>query len=205
MKKTILALGTFVLAAALSSCQPAAQTNQNEEMKTGYTTTETIATILARKSVRSYEAGREVETEKIDLLLRAGMAAPSAMDRRPWELVVLNERAALDSLAARLPYAKMLTQAPMAIIVCGDTDRSAQSWFIDCSAVSQNILLAAEALGLGAVWTGVYPGDRVAIVSEALGLPANIVPLNVIPIGYPAGENTPKEKYDAAKVHYNRW
>jgi nitroreductase len=204
MKKHIFALGVFVLAAALFSCKSTV-TIENEVMK-GYTDTETIATILARKSVREYEPGRAVEAEKVDLLLRAGMAAPSAMDRRPWELVVLDEREALDSLAARLPYAKMLAQAPMAIVVCGNVDRSAQNWFIDGSAVSENILLAAEALGLGAVWTGVYPDSvRAAAVAEALGLPANIVALNVIPIGYPAGENTPKEKYDAAKVHRNRW
>jgi len=192
-----------LLAGALFACN--GNTKTEEEMKKGYTDTETLETIFSRKSVRQYQ-DKAVEQEKIDLLMRAGMAAPSAMDRRPWELVVLNDRAIMDSLAVKLPYAKMLAQAPMAIVVCGDIEKSAHNWYIDCSAVSQNILLAAEALGLGAVWTGVYPGeDRVAVVSEALGLPENIVPLNVIPVGYPEGEHQVKDKYKDSKVHYNKW
>ena len=201
MKKMIGMLGIVSLAAVLFSCNT---TPKTEEVKKGYTETETIETIFNRKSVRAYQ-DKVVEQEKIDLLLKAGMAAPSGMDRRPWELVVLNDRAAMDSLAQALPYAKMLAEAPMAIIVCGDPEKSSY-WYIDCSAVSQNILLAAEALGLGAVWTGAYPSEeRMAAVAEAVGLPANILPLNVIPVGYPAGENTPKDKYNEAKVHYNKW
>lgn len=192
------------IALLLSACNNTT-TNTTEPVKTGYTDTETIETIFNRKSVREYQ-DKAVEQEKIDLLMRAGMAAPSAMDRRPWEIVVLNDKTAMANLSESLPYAKMLATAPMAIIVCGDVTKSENNWYIDCSAVTQNILLAAEALGLGAVWTGVYPSEeRVKMVSEALGLPENILPLNVIPVGYPAGENTPKDKYNEAKVHYNKW
>ncbi|MDL2230255.1 nitroreductase family protein [Alistipes sp. OttesenSCG-928-L06] len=199
MKKMIGMLGMALL---LFSCN--STPNTTEEVKKGYTDTETIETIFNRKSVRAYE-NKIVEPEKIDLLLRAGMAAPSGMDRRPWELVVLNDKEAMASLAESLPYAKMLAEAPMAIIVCGDPEKS-HYWYIDCSAVTQNILLAAEALGLGAVWTGAYPSEeRMAAIAEAIGLPANILPLNVIPVGYPAGEHLPKDKYNEAKVHYNKW
>ena len=204
MKKIIGLTGMALLACGFLACNSGVKTTE-EMKKDQYSDREALETIFSRKSVRQYQ-NKAVEQEKIDLLMRAGMAAPSAMDRRPWELIVVSDRAAMDSLAVKLPYAKMLTQAPMAIVVCGDVTKSEHNWYIDCSAVSQNILLAAEALGLGAVWTGVYPSDeRVGMVSAALGLPENIVPLNVIPVGYPEGEQKAKEKYNEAKVHYNKW
>lgn len=163
-----------------------------------------LENILARKSVRQYTS-RPVESEKIDLLLRAGMAAPSGSDKRPWSFVVVQDRARLDSMSARLPYAKMLTKAPMAIVVCGDTLRSAL-WEQDCCAVTENILLAAESMGLGAVWTAAYPyPERVAVVRRYTGLPENVVPLCVVPVGYPEGKQSPKDKYDASKVYYEQW
>ena len=142
-----------------------------------------LENIAERKSVRKY-LNKSVEEDKIDAMVKAGMAAPSGMDRRPWEFVVVTDREALDSMAAKLPYAKMLTNAPLAIVVCGDTTRSSY-WYLDCSAATQNVLLAAEALGLGAVWTAAYPyEDRIDVVRQNTGLPENIVPLCVIPIGY---------------------
>lgn len=163
-----------------------------------------LENILARKSVRQYTS-RPVEPEKIDLLLRAGMAAPSGSDKRPWSFVVVQDRSRLDSMAARLPYAKMLTKAPMAIVVCGDTLRSAL-WEQDCCAVTENILLAAESMGLGAVWTAAYPyPERVAVVRRYIGLPENVVPLCVVPVGYPEGKQSPKDKYDISKIYYEQW
>ena len=142
------------------------------------------------------------EKEKIDLMLRAGMAAPSGKDLRPWEFYVITERASLDSMAAALPYAKMLTEARYAIVVCGDSTRSSY-WYLDCSAAAQNILLAAESLGLGAVWTAAYPyEDRMQVVRKYTNLPDNILPLCVIPFGYPAVQQQPKQKYDEKKIHY---
>jgi nitroreductase len=118
----------------------------------------------------------------------------------------------MDSLAQRLPYAKMLTEAAAAIIVCGDLSvlskegKPSTNWTFDCSAATENLLLMAEAMGLGAVWTGVHPyEDRLSVVKAALGLPEHIVPLNVVPIGYPKGTPQPKDKFDAANIHYNRW
>ena len=125
---------------AMSACS-----STKEEKGTSETGNAALDNIFARKSVRTY-LNKGVEKEKIDLMLRAGMAAPSGKDVRPWEFIVVSDRAKLDSMAAALPYAKMLTQARNAIIVCGDSVRSSY-WYLDCSAAAQNILLAAESLG----------------------------------------------------------
>lgn len=163
-----------------------------------------IDNIFARKSVREY-LDKGVEKEKIDLMLRAGMSAPSARDLRPWEFILINDRTTLDSMAAALPYAKMLTQARYAMVVCGDSTRSSL-WYLDCSAAAQNILLADESLGLGAVWTAAYPyGDRMQVVRKFTALPDSVLPLCVIPFGYPATSQQPKQKFDENKVHYNKY
>lgn len=169
-----------------------------------------IENIMTRKSVRSY-TGQPVGDEQIDILMRAAMSAPSAMDRRPWKFVVVTERASLDTLAQKLPYAKMALNAPAAIVVCGDMTKAGMVgdepyWIQDCSAASENLLLAANAIGLGAVWTGVYPyQDRMDAVRNVLELPEHIVPLNFIPIGYPSEEGVAKDKYDAENIRRNRW
>ena len=131
---------------------------------------------------------------------------------RPWKFVVVDDKSVLDTLRRLLPYAKMLDQAPLAIAVCGDlsiTDdkgNPSTNWTFDCSAATENLLLAAEAMGLGAVWTGVYPyEERLTAVKTALGLPAHIVPLNVIPIGWPANQPLPKDKYDENNIRHNKW
>lgn len=164
-----------------------------------------VAAIHNRKSVRQYTA-RPVSAGQIDILLRAGMAAPSGRDLRPWEFVVVRNRAALDSLAAGLPYGKMLAQATVALVVCGDTQASPRLWVEDCAMAAQNILLAAESLGLGAVFTAVYPyPERQQLVSRLLRLPEPIVPLAIVPVGYPQGPQAPKRKFDAEKIHYETY
>lgn len=169
-----------------------------------------LATIHSRKSVRTY-SDKPVSKELLEILVRAGMAAPTAADKRPWAFVVITDRAVLDKLAEGLMYGKMLKQAQAAIAVCGIPEESLpgfsqQFWVQDCSAASQNILLAAEAKDLGAVWVGIYPvQERITFVREVLGIPGNVVPLNVIPVGYPAGTERPKNKYDAQRVHWNTW
>lgn len=175
-----------------------------ENGKTGAAENATLKTIAERKSVRRYTE-QKVSKDTIDLILRAGMAAPSSKDRRPWYFVVLDDREALDSLAAQLPYAKMLEHTQQAIVVCGDEEIS-ESWYLDCSAASQNILLAIESLGLAGVWTGVYPyPDRMIAVQECLGLPNHVFPLSVIPFGYSAGIEKTKDKYDAERIKWNQW
>ena len=164
--------------------------------------------IQQRKSVRAY-SDRAVSHEQLDTLIRAAMAAPTGRDMRPWHFIVLEGRHQLSPLAEQLPYAKMLAEAQAAVVVCGDmsvTDKEgnpSRNWTFDCSAATENLLLQAEAMGLGAVWTGVYPYDeRIEAVKQALHLPDHLIPLNVIPIGYPKGDPQPKDKYDPAKVEY---
>lgn len=168
-----------------------------------------LNTIGERTSVRAYTP-QAVAPEQVECLLRAAMAAPSSKNRRPWHFVVVSLAAARQALAAQLPYAKMLNDAPLSVAVCGDTSvhtgESAISWVMDCSAATENLLLAAAAMGLGAVWTGVYPyEDRIAAVRKALALPENIVPLNVIAIGYPAKPPVAKEKWQPERIHYEQW
>ena len=165
--------------------------------------------IATRTSVRAYR-DCPVGADTVELLLRAAMAAPSAVNRQPWAFVVVDDRELLRELAGALPFAKMAARAPLAVVVCGDLSRnpgaSGDWWVMDASAASENLLLAAHALGLGAVWTGVYPrGERVEAVRRVLGLPADVVPLNLIPVGYPADNPAPKQKWNPANVRYNGW
>ena len=162
--------------------------------------------IHTRTSIRSY-TDKPVADAQIEKILKAAMAAPSARNNQPWRFYVVTDRAVLNQLAGGLPFAKMLDHAPLAIIVAGDTTagdpegEQIHNWVMDCSAASQNLLLAAHALGLGAVWTGVYPYQtRIDSVRAILNIPEHIIPLNVIPIGYPAEEPQPKDKWDAEKV-----
>lgn len=168
-----------------------------------------LANIHARKSVRSYTS-EPVAPEQVEILLKAAMAAPTAMNVQPWSFVVLDNREALDVLSDALPYAKMLKQAPLAIIVCGETmmgeGRENPFWEQDCSAATQNLLLAAEAIGLGAVWTAAYPDlNRCNGIKEALGMPETVMPLCVVPVGHPAGDDQPKDKWKPEKIHYGKW
>ena len=166
--------------------------------------------IMTRTSIRQYTS-QTVESEKIEALLRAGMAAPTAVNAQPWHFVVVNDKAKLRELAAANPRAKMLESAPLAIVVCGDMTKTMegkgrQFWIQDCSAATENILLAAHALGLGAVWTALYPMDeRIAPVSEALKLPDTLTPLCTVVIGHPAEQPDPKDKWKPENVSYNEF
>ncbi len=171
-----------------------------------------LENIMTRSSVRSFTT-QKVEDEKIETLLRAGMAAPTGGNKQPWEFIVLSDRGIMDQIPDFAPGARMITKAPMAIVVCGDVSRGmpgvlSEYWIQDCSAATENILLAAHAMGLGAVWCGAYPNnddDRVSMFKRLLNLPESVYALCVIVIGYPDGEQTPKDKWDSSKVHYNRF
>lgn len=168
-------------------------------------------TIASRTSIRKFDPTKPVSDADVEKILRAGMCAPSAMDRRPWEFIVVRDKAKLAALGSRLPYSRCGNGAQAAIVVCGNLDnglpgRGKEYWIHDCSAATMNILLAAKGLGLGAVWTGVYPGeDRVAVVREVLSIPEGYAPLNVIPLGYPAENPVPKDKWNAGKIHRDAW
>ncbi|HJH58563.1 MAG TPA: nitroreductase family protein [Bacteroidetes bacterium] len=170
-------------------------------MEKQYAQNPAIENILTRRSIRSY-TDQDVEPEKIEAILEAGMAAPSGKNGQPWDFIVLTRREILDEMAERLPYAKMLREARVAIAVCADRTKSPY-WYVDCSAAAENILLAAHALGLGAVWTATYPyRDRMDVVKELCGLPGSYDSLCVIPVGYPAREARPKDNFDAGKIHH---
>ena len=165
--------------------------------------------IHSRKSVRSFTS-QPVSEEQVETLLRAAMAAPTAVNFQPWRFVVVTEREQLDAMAEILPYAKMLRQAPAAIVVCGETlwmgGNENPYWQQDCAAATQNLLLAVEALGLGAVWTGVYPNqDLYPKLHNYLNLPSTVQPFCCIPVGHPAGNEQPKDKWKPENIHYGKW
>lgn len=166
--------------------------------------------ILSRTSIRQYTDQPVAENLK-EAILRAAMAAPSGVNRQPWELILIDDPEILKALADALPYAKMAAKAPMAIAVCGNSSRFLEDedstlWVQDVSAVSENILLAAHALGLGAVWTCLYPHtDRMAAASRILSIPESIVPFSLIPIGYPAKTHAPVDKWQPDRIHRNSY
>ena len=163
--------------------------------------------IHTRRSIRKYQ-NRPVEEPMIRQCLAAAMSAPSAGNAQPWQFVVLTERKILDRIPELHPHAPMARQAQVGVVICGDLAREkyAGYWPIDCAAATQNLLLAAHALGLGAVWCGVYPREeRVAAVKELLALPADIVPFALVLMGWPAAEGGRRDRFDAARIHYNGW
>lgn len=173
-------------------------------------TSNAIENIMTRTSIRDY-TGKPVEKEKIDTLLRAAMAAPTAANKQPWQFIVINDKKLLKAISENFHTMRMAEKAPLAIVVCGDLNATldgegAEYWVQDASAATENLLLAAHSMGLGAVWCGIYPqSDRVKMLKEMLNIPENIIPLNVIPIGYPAENPKPKDKWDTSKVHYEKW
>lgn len=166
--------------------------------------------ILERTSVRRY-ADKPVSSELVSALLRAAMSAPSGVNRQPWEFIAVTDKSLLQELADGLPYAKMTASAPLAIVVCANKDHFLEGvdstlWIQDLSAASENILLAAHALGLGGVWTCIYPHDeRIAPVRAILNIPDKLIPFNLIPIGYPLADHAPMDKWKPERIHLNRF
>jgi len=168
-----------------------------------------ITVIHERKSVRNF-TGEKVKKEDLETIVRAGMAAPTAVNMQPWAFIIVTERSVLDALNKDLPYAKMLEKAGAAIIVCAIPEKAFQGKtefaIIDSSLAGENILLATEALGLGAVWTAVYPEeDRMKAVRSILKIPDKIIPMNVIPVGKPVGSDKPKNKWKPENIHMEKW
>lgn len=168
-----------------------------------------LTVIHNRKSVRNF-TGQPVDTETLTRIVKAGMAAPTAVNRQPWSFVIVRDKIGMENLASGLPYAKMLDKAGAAIVVCALPEKAFQKKIefaiLDASCASENILLAIEALGLGGVWTAVYPEpDRMALVRNVLGIPEDVIPLNVIPVGYPVGTEKPQDKFKAENIHWEKW
>jgi len=166
-----------------------------------------IEAIHTRRSVRKY-LDQPVPEELIERLLAAAMMAPSARNSQPWQFVVVTERQLLREVARINPNAHMARHAPLGILICGDLEleKSPGYWVVDCAAAAENMLLAAHGLGLGAVWTGVYPRQqRMDGFRGLLRLPENIQPHSFIVVGYPAEQPTAEPRFRRERIHWNRW
>lgn len=182
----------------------------NNLTNTDSMTNQAIENIYTRVSIREF-TGEKITEEQIDTLLRAAMSAPSALNHQPWGFVVVTDETILAQIGKQLPYSRCSNKPACAIIPCGDLTKAIEGegqdfWINDVSAATQNLLLAAHAMKLGAVWTGIHPGqERIAILKEILGLPEHIIPLCVVPIGVPAEQPEIKNKYKEENIHYNKW
>ena len=204
MKKILSAVAGLVALTACNGSEPKAESAANTDGKA------IVENIMTRTSIRNY-TDQAISADTIETLLRAGMAAPTAVNKQPGHFVAVTDKEKLTGLATANPNASMAAKAPLAIVVCGDMKKTLEGggrafWIQDCSAATENILLAAHALGLGGVWTGTYPSEeRVAAVSEVLKLPEYIIPLCTIVIGHPAENPTPKDKWNPENVSYNEF
>lgn len=211
MKKITKILASLGVA-AITLTAACSQTNQNasgDNASTSDAAQIVLDNIMTRTSIRKFTS-QPIAKDTLDMIVKAGMAAPTAMNKQPWAFVVVTEKEVLDSLSAVHPYSNLKT-ATAAIIVCGDMEKAAtefarEYWIQDCSAATENILLAAHALGIGAVWCGVYPNPTVMPeVKRVLSLPSWVIPLNIITMGYPEGTPQPKDKWNPENVHYQKW
>jgi len=208
MKKSLLAIAVALM--TLGSCSTQGNESQEETAATATNNGQAaIENIMTRTSIRQYK-DQPVEQEKIDIMLKAAMAAPTAVNLQPWHFIVIDDKKTIDLLSGKQP-----TNAPLLIAVCGDTDKTTMPdgkgklpdfWIQDVSAATENLLLAAHAQGLGAVWTGVYPiMERTAEVANVLNCPKNIIPLAVVRIGYPDEAPEPKDKFKEENISYNKF
>jgi nitroreductase len=168
---------------------------------------DTFDAIYSRRSIRKYES-KAVEPEKIQKLLTAAMYAPSARNTQSWQYIVITERSILNAIMDAHPYAQMLAEATLAILVCGDRTLEPDEGYLNtnCSAATQNILLSAQALGLGSVWLGVYPRqERMNSLAGLFKLPEHVIPISLIAIGYPTEKKMDPGRYMPERVHYNKW
>lgn len=168
-----------------------------------------IDDLFARRSIRAFTA-EPVTPAQLETLLKAAMAAPSAANRRPWHFVAVTDAGVRARLAEAHPHAQMVLQAPLAIVPCGEPALSIpgheEYWVEDLAAATENLLLAATGLGLGAVWCGVHPvPERVRALRDVLDLPGHVVPFALVPVGHPAERKEPRTQYDASRVHRERW
>jgi nitroreductase len=163
--------------------------------------------ILTRRSIRKYKK-KTISDEILQNLFSAGCSAPSAGNQQPWHFVLLDDRKILNVIHTFHPSAKMLTEADKAILVCGDLDleKFKGYWMIDCAAATENILLAAHSLGLGACWLGIYPREgRIAGMRKLLKLPTHIIPFALVSLGYPAEIKQKEDRYNNSRIHQNKW
>ncbi|HUU00467.1 MAG TPA: nitroreductase family protein [Myxococcota bacterium] len=166
-----------------------------------------LEAIFSRRSIRKF-TNQPIDDDRIELLLEAAMVAPSARDTRSWQFVVIRDRELLSKVPEVHPYASMVPEAALAILVCADTRLESIEgyWAINCATACENILLQAQHMGLGAVWLGVYPRkERIDSLRKLCAVPEPVVPFALLAIGYPAEHKPPAERYDQARIHQNRY
>lgn len=168
---------------------------------------ETLEAIKTRRSIRKFKKD-PISRDMVKELLEAAMFAPSAGNEQPWQFIVLDDRKILDDVPKICSTAAMCRQAATAILICGDAwlEKYPEFWVQDCSAAVENLLLAAHAMGLGAVWAGIYPlKDRVEGFRKLFSLSDNITPFALVPLGYPDQEIAPQKRFKEERIHYNGW
>ena len=166
-----------------------------------------LENIANRKSVRKFTPGEPVTKDTLQMIVEAGMAAPTAMNKQPWQFFVTNDSKIIEAAAPKLGHAAgMIAEAGAVIVVLGDPTVSEMFWQLDCTCAAENMLLAIEALGLGGVWLSAYPNEqRMNEINEAFGIPSEYKVLCMIPVGHPAGKDKPKDKWTKKKFHFNKW
>jgi len=168
-----------------------------------------LSFIFGRRSIRSYASG-DVDEKTLKTILEAAMSAPSACACDPWRFVVVKTQAMRELIVEKLPYGKMLLEAPVGIVVCGDLkaahDGQLSYMLQDCSAAIENLLLAAHSLGLGACWLGVHPREeRINHIKAVLALPESVIPIAVIALGHPGEKKEPRTRYKTENVKFEKW
>lgn len=204
-----LVLIALMVAPLITDTRIWAQDQPAGNIKVPKGTLDAVTAILTRRSIRDYTS-RPVPEEMIKLLLTAGMAAPSAFNERSTEFVVVNDPKILREISQVNPASLQLKKASVVIVVCGNQNKEKNKgqgyWQLNGAVAAENILIAAHAVGLGAVWTAIYPyPDRIPKVQKLLNLPAEVIPLNIIPIGYPGERKMQENRFDPSRAHYNRW
>lgn len=168
---------------------------------------DTLECIHTRRSIRRYE-NKNVPDDLIKQMLEAAMTAPSAGNEQPWHFIIIRDKKLLTEIPKFHEYAQMCKEADLAILICAEPSlaKHDEMWIQDVSAATQNILLAAHSLGLGAVWCGVYPRTpKMEGLRKILHIPENIIPFSLVPIGYPAQKSGKLERYKKERVHNDRW
>ncbi|MDE5856900.1 MAG: nitroreductase family protein, partial [Muribaculaceae bacterium] len=199
--KKILFTALISMLLLSTACSEKASDNDNQSNNTAAV----IDNIMTRTSIRKF-TNQPIGADTLTSLVKAGMAAPTAVNKQPWSFIVVTEREVLDSLMNVHPYSNLAT-ATAAIVVCGEMEKALDGfgrdyWIQDCSAATENILLAAHAYGLGAVWCGVYPNPNVVPgVKRVLSIPGAVTPLSLITLGHPADNPAPKDKWNPENVH----
>lgn len=164
-------------------------------------------TITTRRSIRSY-IDKEITDETIKKLIEAAVSAPSAGNQQPWQFIIIDDQKIFDELIKIHPASKMLKKANKAILVCGDLNLETYKgyWMIDCSAATQNILLAAHSKNIGSCWIGIYPREeRIKLLQKILATPENIIPFSMISLGYTEEKTCTVDRYEEKRIHYNKF